>query len=318
MNRSCWTWAVGCAIGLGAALGGCQPSNQVKPGSPVMLSFGPVDPTGAPVDLSGATGAATVPPLSHFVAIFDRILDPTPLEDPGPDGGAKAGVASFQYAGGPVGVTTNYVPDGDSQFFLEFAPGPSLTVFSNPPGLPSASAVMVGLDTQDLRSHDQKSPVMLAPGVVAGFMFTTDPLSVTTDVPAPVPPVTDDGGAAGDDGGTDAGAPGGAVDPSLDPGLIVNVSFNDATPPTTISHIQVSGTQGGVPIVDLAAVVAQDPNDASHWTVAPPGTVPPDTVGAWPPGAVITITIDAGATDTFGMPLGAPVSASFPVKMVTP
>src|SRR5262245_19382410 len=67
MKRPLSRLGVGLALWVGAAAAtGCTPSNKVKPGQPVMLSFGVVDPTGAPVELETEAGPTLVPPLSTF------------------------------------------------------------------------------------------------------------------------------------------------------------------------------------------------------------------------------------------------------------
>ena len=83
--------------------------------------------------------------------------------------------------------------------------------------------------------------------------------------------------------------------------------------PSTESHILVTATIAGVAVAPLDAVVTQDAADPSHWVVSPPGTTA-DAPGAWPAGAVVTVTIDAAATDLFGGAVGSETSASFMVK----
>jgi len=290
MNRWSFGLAVAGAVLLGPLVFGCEPSNKVPGGAPVVLSFDPVDATGSVVSLTGEAAVASVPPLAHFVATFDRLIDPSTLEDPGPDGGPKAGVASVTYAGGPVPATTNYVPNGDSKLFLAFPPGPSLTV-TPAMGLPSGSQVTVALDAQKLRSHDQRTLAVPAAGVQTTLTFATDPLAVSSDAPAAM---TDDAGGAATPG---TGAP----------DLVVTVSFNDATPPDDVSHIKVSGTMAGVPIVGLGGTVAANDMDPTQWKVSPPDP------GGWPVGALVTVTVDAGATDAFGIKLGTDATFSFMV-----
>jgi hypothetical protein len=316
-----WKLPAGWVLTLGAMVAGCTPSNSVPTGAPVMVSFGPVDPTmpndayGSPayLPLADATtgGALTIPPRSAFIATFDRLLDPTTLEDL--DGGAKAGVAtvtSDAVGAATIDASTVYSPDGDSVFHVLVPQGPSVTVLTSC-GMPSSSNVIVQLDLQKFRSHDQTTPATLAAGVVSALAFGTDPLAVGTDVP--------------DHSVDDAGL---NVTPAVvDPTFVANLTFNNMTPPglpsgcemspplpSTASHIHVSGTLGGVPVVPLDAVVVQDMADASHWMVSPPGTGADGTGGAWPAGALITITVDTGATDNFNRPLATEASVSFMVK----
>lgn len=297
-------------VGLGVALGGtaCTPSNSVKSGAPVIVSFGAVDPNGKPVTFTSEAGVAVpAPPLIHFVAIFDRVLDGDSLEDA--DGGVpKAGLAAGDYGlpATPMPVITDYSPNGDSQFFLKLPAGPSLTV-TPVCGLPTGSSVKIALDLTKLRAHDLGSVATPGAGVASSLTFTADVLSVAIAIPPPVDPDPDAGLPVGND-----------------PQTVVDVKFNDATPgatplpgcqtlPSTANHIHVSATLAGVPVVPFEAVVAQDKDDPTHWTVSPPGTTA-DVTGSWPAGALVTVTIDATATDNFSVPLGSPSTASFMVK----
>lgn len=298
-------------VGLGATLAGtgCTPSNSVKSGAPVMLSFGAVDPNGNAVSFMDDAGVVPAPPLAHFVAIFDRLLDGDSLDDA--DGGVpKAGLAAAEYGApaAPLPVITDYSPNGDSQFYGFLPAGPSLTV-SPVCGLPSSSSVQVAVDLTKLRSHDLSTVATLGPGgVTSTLIFSTAALAVTIVVPPP------------DDPDPDAGLPGGN-----DPKTVVNLKFNDATPgatplpgcpavpSSTADHIHVSATLDGVPVLPLEAIVAPVKNDPAVWTVSPPGTTA-DATGSWPAGAQVTVTVDAAATDNFQMPLGSPMTGTFMVK----
>jgi hypothetical protein len=315
-NETRWiiprTWrndASACATALGglclALLTGCEPSNSVKAGPPGVVSFGAVSPAdGSPVELTGA------PPITNFLAIFDRLLDAASLEDA--KGGAKAGLAQVQSTVPTqvVPVTTNYVPNGDSQLFIKLPPGPSLTVLPVC-GLPAAGTVLVSLDLAKLRSHDRSTGAV--PGTLDGgapvmttLTVMTAGLSVTTDVPPPT--------EADPIAGTPA-APGVA-----DPATVFNLTFNTVMPgpaaptacaalPSAATHIHVTAEAGGAAAAPIAAVIEQDMTNPAHWTVSPPA----DT-GAWPAGAVVTVTIDLDTTDTYGVALGTATNASFMVK----
>ncbi|HEY8924181.1 MAG TPA: hypothetical protein VIU64_07350 [Polyangia bacterium] len=306
------TWrndASACAAALGgvclALFAGCEPSNTVKAGAPEIVSFGAVSPAdGSPVELAGA------PPMTNFLAIFDRLLDAASLEDA--KGNAKAGLAQIQSMVPTqlVPVTTNYVPNGDSMFFLKLPPGPSLTVLPVC-GLPAAGSVVVSLDLTKLRSHDLATSAV--PGTLDGgapvmttLTVTTAALSVTTDVPPPTEadPVM----------GTPAAL--GAADPTT----VFNLTFNNVMPgpaapvacavlPSAGTHVHVTAEVGGAAAAPIDAVIAPDMMNPSHWTVSPPA----DT-GEWPAGAVVTVTIDKDVTDTYGVALGTATNASFMVK----
>jgi hypothetical protein len=305
----------------------------VKSGAPVMVTFSVVDPNGSEVALVTDAGTTTpVPPLSSFYALFDRILDPTPLEEVDADGGItpKEGVAKVAWSGGSIPVTTLYIPNGDQQFTLlpaafgvPYNNGPSLTIKSAM-GLPSGSSVTVALEPSKVRSHDQTTPFVVGQGVMMMLAFETEPLTATVAVPAPAVPEapdggtddsgTDDGGTndassddagAGDGGNQGDGAAGGAL--SSAPGdTVVNVSFNNITSDATADAIVVTATLAGAPLAGLSPSKARDAMNPAGWTVSPP----PD---GWPPGAVVTVTVTTDAADTFMQTLAAPVSAMFTV-----
>src|SRR6185503_10875052 len=105
MERPFSRLGVGIALCLGMTSAACTPSNKVKAGAPVMLSFGALDPTGTPIELRTEAGATLVPPLSTFAALFDRLLDPTALAEVQDDGGTivpSEGVALIDSEGAAV------------------------------------------------------------------------------------------------------------------------------------------------------------------------------------------------------------------------
>ena len=319
MKWSFWNLMVGCAFAAMAASVGCTPSNKVPAGAPVLVNFVVVDPTGAAVDLTPTEAGTTpqVPALSTFYALFDRLLDPTTLETIDSDGGTitpNQGVAVIQWSGGSVASHILYVPNSDAKFTLipalfgiPYANGPSITVSTTMDlGLPSDSAVTVGLDPGKVRSHDQATPFKVDDGVTSPVTFHTEPLTASIVVPVPEP----SDAAAADDAGTDDastgdGGTGASTPPPVDPAYVVHLSFNNFTADATAAQIRTTD-MAGTPI-DLGAVVARDDMDPTGWMVSPPST-------GWPPGAAITITVGANAVDNFGIKLGAAASASFTVK----
>jgi len=132
---------------------------------------------------------------------------------------------------------------------------------------------------------------------------------VTTDVPPPTEadPATATPAALG----------------LADATTVFNVTFNAITPGPAAaacgvrapasSHMQVTAQVGAAPAAPIAAVIEHDMTNPMNWTVSPPGSTV-DGPGSWPAGAVVTITIDADATDTYGVALGTPTNASFMVK----
>jgi len=327
-----WAIALG-ALAVGAGMG-CEPSNSVEAGPAVMLSFGAVD-AAAPFQLDGAapygvysaplyltpdaTGTLVIPPRSEFIAIFDRLLDPDLLEDPAT--GALPGLATVTplVAGLPLDLSTTYSPGGDSTFHVFLNEGPSFTV--NPTcGLPSGTAGTVQLQMTHFVSHDGKTPVTLAAGVASAIAYQTQPLAVTIGVP----PSTPDPAGGPDVLGT------------ATPDASITLTFNNLTPPGTspmpdavppppppctyfpalgslAPNIHVVASVNGAAATPVAAVISQNPMDATQWVVAPPGTGADGTGGAWPDGAIVTISVDSGAVDIFNQPLGPTQPASFMV-----
>jgi hypothetical protein len=179
-------------------------------------------------------------------------------------------------------------------------------------GLPTGAAVTVTLALDKVRSHDMTTPAVAAAGVTPVLSFVTEPLTVTTDLPEATMDMTT----------------GATVPPEVEANQVVTLTFNNQVPgfppadgsanpcgalPPTGGHIHVAATIGGLAVNDLDVVVAPDPADPTKWTVSPPGTND-EGPGKWPPGAAVTITVDATATDYFAQPLGLPATASFKVK----
>jgi hypothetical protein len=304
LSRLGISWFFGLLVAPGIA---CTPSNQVQPGAPVMLSFSVVDPLGAEITLVTEAGSNTVPPLSHFVATFDRLLDPTALEVIDSDGGGitpQAGVGKISWSGGAVDSNALYTPNGHHIFTLIYPKGPSITITPTL-GLPSGSTVMVSLDSNKVRSHDQTTPFTPAADVAAILTFDTDPLAATVVVPESVP---SDAGS-GDDGGADGGADGGPtlVMPPVDPDFVVHIPFNNQTADSTEAQVQVSATVASQPVANLGATIARDDTDPTGWAVTPPAS-------GWPAGATVTVTVGAAAADNFARTLGTAVTATFTVK----
>lgn len=301
---------LGFALWVGVAAAGCTPSNKVKPGEPVMVSFGVVGPDGAPVELETEAGRNPAPPLSKFFAVFDRLLDPAGIETL-VDGSAEPnnGVATVTADGAEVASTVLYVPNGDAEFTLVYPPGPSITITPKM-GLPSGAMVTVSLSADHVRSHDRTKPFKAGDNVPETLSFETEALAATIDVPQP----PEGGGATDPDAGADAdggvaadGGAGPAPAPPVDPTFVANVTFNNNTADDTGATISASATVGGVAVAALGAVVARAPDSANVWTVSPPAD-------GWPAGAVVTVTVGASAADLFGKTLGTAVTATFTVK----
>jgi hypothetical protein len=302
------TWAAFVGLGLGASA--CEPSNKIPEGPPLVTEVLAFDPTAGPEILNGLVPILTdgpVYPLSPVVIIFDRLLDATALVDLDPDGGPetkpKMGIATIDSTpGGALEAEAAYTPNGHHRLALFQPKGPNLRVIvASGAGLPAAATVTVSLRAMAVRSHDRNNT------------FIVQPPSV-------------DGGAWG--GQTDAGAGGELVPvvtfqtqpimasftvPPADPmaaGAMptepAKVTFNVTTGDDAGTHIQATATVAGAPVA-VTATVARDEMDPLSWNVSPP------TAG-WPAGATVTITVDAGLTDTYGVMMGAAANATFVVQ----
>ena len=300
-----------CAGGLLLTAGsGCTPSNSVTPGAPVLLAFSVVTPAGTAAELV-SDGGAPVPasPASYFYTLFDRILDPGLLEDINADSGVitpNLGVATVEWSGGSIPVTTLYWPNGHHKwtlvpaaFGLPFNVGPSVVI--NPViGLPSATRVTVTLNPEKVRSHDRKNAFVAAADVPSPLVFETEALQVTFDTPAPVP-----ADAAVDGGDADGGAPQ-LVTPDVATGFVLHATFNNVMTDAIPDVTQVVVTVAGVPVVGFVPVVARDASKSYVWSISPPAS-------GWPARAVVTVTVGAGAADHFGGTLGTSATATFTV-----
>jgi hypothetical protein len=292
---------------------GCQPSNNVASGPPELLSFTATGPDGTALAFTGVMAAAPVPPLAHFQALFDRLLDPTSLEALDGDGGIQAqqGVVlvtstppvdplTLNVSYTPNGVVPPNDPDSGAPIFVTaLPPGPSIQVIPTA-ALPCATMVSVALNPAKIRSHDQTAAFVLKDATVTSVLnFVTQPFTATITVPTP--PAVDGGtdDASVDDGGSPSGS--GVPNDS-----VANVTLNTLVPGDVAAHIAVTVTVGGAVLPGFGPAVA-DAMNANQWDVAPP----PGTT--WPPGATVTVTVDADLADGYGSTLGAAVSAAFEV-----
>jgi hypothetical protein len=294
-------WGAPVILWLGSLLTvpACHEIEGPKPGAPVMSAFDVVDPTGMPVVLTADGGAALVSPRVQFVARFDRLLDGDLLEDVSDAGvTGKAGVAVI--SGGVGGASPQasvvYIPNGDADFKLLFAPGPQL-VITPVPTLPSGSTVTITLDKARFRSKGGQGPYQPAAGVADVLTFTTEPFAASIsagDAAAATPPSAD--------AGADAGAAA-----SLMPSAPITVAFSNLPQDGVASHITVLVIDAtGQPVPDAAAAAMPSEMDPALWVVAP-------KAAGWPAGAAVTITVDAATKDALGMPIAAAAVAAFTV-----
>ncbi len=297
---------------------GCQPSNDVPAGAPLLLSFTATAPDGTALVFDGAVATGAGSPLSHFLALFDRLLDPTQLSALDGDGGilpqGDVVRVTSTPAVDPLTVQATYTPNGfvppldpdaGTPIFASALPeGPSLAVVPTA-ALPCGTVVSVALNPAKIRSHDQKVP--FAPKdttVPTQLTFTTEPFTATLGLPQP--PTTDGGADAGADdaGADDAGTP---VSPGVPVGATATVTFNTLVGADAGDHITITVTVGAEVVPGFGPAVV-DPANPNVWNVAPPAT-------GWPAGATVTVTVDSEVTDGYGAKLGSAVSGSFGVAL---
>jgi hypothetical protein len=243
-----------------------------------------------------AAGAWNCDPFSNVlsvVAVFDRLLDTTPL-----DPGDAAGLTSVMTAtaGSPaadVPLSSDYSSTGDAKgvifnafgpaFFGNFrADGPSLLALPQPE-FPSGATVTVNLDASMILAKDGKTPYT-AGGLLTGgsVVFTTAAFSASLVPPDPMS----------------------MSDPIS--AIVVFTNFLD-TPgcgtsmdaPACKTAANISVTANGAPI----AVKIASPNGAT-FAVAPADGNP------WPTGAAIVVSVDAAPKNFLDQPLD--MAHSFP------
>jgi hypothetical protein len=340
-------------LAVALAGGGCYSQPRVPAGAPRLLGYELTAPDGTAVSLESDAGPVLVPPLVHVVAIFDRLLDPAPLEAPGPDGPApQPGVASIEATGSPM-ASTRYVPNGHHELFRYLPPGPRLEIEASPT-YPSGSTVTIRLDPAKVRSRDGSTPFTTPESVPMALTFMTAPFAATLELVEEEPAEIDAGSGAPDaaadlDTSVDAGLPdaGGSlgqdaasapdVDAAADAGALPDggadgpgsaPSMADAMPaPSGHPRSVVEIVLNNLPAADLGSQVETRAVDATGapLPLPPPALadVPADPTrlrvrppgGGWPAGATVTVTVGPRARDALGVAIGAPATLSFHVGM---
>jgi hypothetical protein len=263
---------LGCLIGCGGSDG---PS-----GPPVLLAVDILDVSGSPLMLEGSM---PITPRVQLVFRFDRLLDPTALEEivdgkPVPSGE----VAIIEAAGDPDAVTT-YIPNGHAKHHLIFAGGPALLV-SPQPTLPSGAPVKVSLDRSFVQAKDGSPGWTVADGVDDVLSFATIPFAATIE------PVE----------ATEAGQP-------LPGKTSLAVTFNNLPGDGIADQINIQVLDpAGNELPDVEAAITGDAMDPTRWLVAP-------AEGTWPAGARVRITVDPEATDALGMRMSGEAALTFEV-----
>jgi hypothetical protein len=272
----------GARFALAGCLIGCAASDGPS-GPPVLLSVDILDVAGSPVQLEGSM---PITPRVQVVFRFDRLLEPTALEEivdgkPVPSGE----VAIIEAAGEPDAVTT-YIPNGHAKHHLIFSGGPALLV-SPQPTLPSGAPVKVSLEKSLIQAKNGQEGAMgwtVADGVSDVLTFSTTPFAATIE------PVEASG----------AGQP-------LPARTSLAVTFNNLPDDGIADRINVEVVDpSGNEIADVEATVTGDGMDPTRWLVAP-------SAGTWPAGARVKITVDPEATDALGMRMAGEAALTFEV-----
>jgi hypothetical protein len=270
--RRAWPGVLVSLLGCGAGEG---PS-----GPPVLVAVDVFDATGSPLMLDGGTT-----PISARVTVvfrFDRLLDPTLLEEI-VDGKPMASkeVARIEARGEPDAVTT-YIPNGHAKFKLIFAAGPALVV-SPDPTLPSGAPIKVSLDKDKVVGKGGAS-FLTADGIPDTLDFVTIPFAA---VIAPMEPPAEGQPLPGKAG--------------------VAVTFNNLPGEGIESQISVEVFDAaGDALPEVEAKVTADEMDPTRWLVTP-------LDGSWPAGARVKVTVDKEAADALGETMAAPAALSFEV-----
>jgi hypothetical protein len=238
--------------------------------------------TCAPDAMDMTMGAWGCPPFANVttvIAIFDRLLDPEPL-DPGEDPGimnlldvsAGAGapmfdtVTDYSSSGTPMGLITVL---GGLFFGNHRLAGPSLLTTAMP-GFPSGTAITVRLDGTVVRAKDGRTAFtgegLLQDGTLT---FTTAPFAAAITVP----------------------------DPAMPDMTPVTIGFtSDVDPATIVAHVHVTSNGAAFAGVDITS-------DGHSVTVTPTTT--------WPAGATIVVSVDATAQNLLGQTIAAAASEMF-------
>ena len=214
------------------------------------------------------------------IAVFDRLLDTTPL-DPG-DASAVEDVMQTSVSSGAPSFTllTDYSATGAANglIFNLFGPaffgnfrgdGPSL--FSMPqPGFPSGATITVTLNGDKVRAKDGHTLFSGSGQLLGGtLVFTTAPFSAALSEPDAM-----------------------AMDPNA-----VTLAFTNSADP--MGHV--TATSNGAPI----AIDVTDTGDGATFTITPMGG------GAWPAGATIVITVDGTTQNALGQTIDMPATLTF-------
>jgi len=209
------------------------------------------------------------------VAVFDRLLDTTPL-DPGDAAALTDVVIMSDSSNAAIGLLTDYSATGAANgvvfnvfgpmFFANYRPdGPSLFSLPQDPEFPSGATLTATIDAAKVRAKDGTTPFIGKGTLMSGSVtFTMAPFGASVSTPDFT-----------------------MMDP-VDPGAAANVLFTNLVDPTTApDHITASTATGPVAIMAVS-------NDGGATFVVTPAS------GAWPKGETVTITVDATIKNLLG------------------
>ncbi len=244
----------------------------------------------APPPPDGTWNCDPFSPTAQVLFVFDRLLDPRPL-DPG-DGGTTVMAATVVASGLPIASNGDYTSNGSPGELIfpaygDFrAGGPDILV-SGVPAFPASSPITVTLNPANVRAKDGHTPFTDDGNFNGGSLsFATAPFAASITPPAP-PPLPADAGACA--------TPNTLV--ALD--ATATITFTAAVDPGALQQF-VSVTAGGTAVPFTLMTM-----DNLNVTLAP--------VDKWPANSTITITVDGKATDLAGdmLGMGAPAPQDF-------
>lgn len=271
-------------VAAGIALGGCSTSPAAPHGSPVLLDVywivgGQRTLVWAASPDGGATAPSVAPAGQQVDFVFDRRLDGSKIEDTTVQNGVTVQIPK---ATPPIAVSwasgVDSTPPFADQVFYNTEPfygGATSFVFLRPAtaGFPASSAIVFALDKTALTSAYNEP--MIGPDQITVMTgeFTANVRTLAT----------------GDAGST------------VPTSFMIPVDFSNRVAADAVApFIHADSAAGPIPVTVSA--------DASDPTIV---YVTAGCPGGWPTTGLITVTVDAGAPDSFGAPLAASTSGSF-------
>lgn len=289
------------AVVAGAAAGaGCSPSTPTAPhGAPHLAAIywtarnasveSRVLVWSPPQFPDSSQVARPLPFVSELDFVFDRRLDGNRIEDTVTVNGvttsrSKDPTPITADPAVPLTVLYNSAPfyGGSTSFVL---------VRPQPAGLPSGATVTFAIDRSAITS-----PYDEALAEPDSIQLTTADFAVQVGKPAA-------------DGGTAAAVAGDYRLPLL---FTNRTAAVETIAPFVHARVRADPDAGTSPGDALPVALLVDATDASVVYLAPAAR--PGCPAAWPAGATVDVTVDAGLPDAFGVPLAAAATGSFTVR----